>query len=234
MREYATDDFARQQLLYEKTFTVKGIFGQNEYMFISDEDFVEMRQYDVYPYALVLDEKDDIDAVMRAAERLNLLPNATLYSDLLMVSKVMKVYKDVFLAIALVLLAAGFLVLVGFAVKNVSGRTYEIGIMRALGASEGQMMGIFVLQTLFAGLLICAIEVAAQFALLTLTNSLLTASLAAFMHNGMFNGMTLLTYDPVISLLSLCAMAAITLLAVVFPLVKLSRIKPIEILRKKD
>lgn len=228
--EYATDDFARQQLLYEKTFTVKGIFGQNEYMFISDEDFVEMRQYDVYPYALVLDEKDDIDAVMRAAERLNLMPNATLYSDLLMVSKVMKVYRDVFLAIALVLLVAGFLVLVGFAVKNVGGRTYEIGIMRALGASEGQMMGIFVLQTLFAGLLICAIEVAAQFALLTLTNSLLTASLAAFMHNGM----TLLTYDPVISLLSLCAMAAITLLAVVFPLVKLSRIKPIEILRKKD
>ena len=234
VREYSTDDILRQRPLYEKTFTVKGIYGQNEYMYISDEDFREMRQYDVFPYALVLDDTDDIDAVMQVAEELDLLPNATLFSDLLLVTKVLKVYRDVFLAMALVLLGAGFLVLVGFSVKSVGGRTYEIGILRALGASEGQVMGIFVLQTLFAGLLICVLEVAAQLALLSLTNGLLTASLAAFMHNGTFKGMTLLAYDPAISLLSLVAMAAITFASVIFPLIKLSRIKPMQILRKND
>lgn len=234
VREYPTDDVTRQQPLYEKTFIVKGIYSQTEYMFVSDEDFVEMRQFDVFAYALVLDDKNSIDSVMSVAEELDLMPNATLYSDLLLLTKVMNVYKDVFLSIALVLLGAGFLVLVSFAVKNVSGRTYEIGILRALGASEGQVMRIFVLQTLFAGALIFALEIAAQFALMALTNSLLTSSLAAFMHNGMFKGLTMLKYDPIVSLASLGAMAAITLGAAVFPLVKLSRIKPIEILRKKD
>ncbi len=234
IREYATDDILRQHLLYEKTFTVKGIYSQNEYMFISDEDFIEMRQYDVYPYALVLDDTEGIDSVMTAAEKLNLTPNATLFSDLLLVSKVLKVYRDVFLAIALVLLGAGFLVLVGFSVKNVSGRKYEIGILRALGASEGQVMGIFVLQTLVTGLIICVLEIVLQFALLSLTNQLLTASLAAFMHNGTFKGMTLFVFNPAISLLSLGAMAAITLASAIFPLIKLSRIKPIDILRKND
>ncbi len=233
--DYDCYDLLHENMLYKKAFEIRGIKNLKDgYLYINDEDFADMRGYDVYCYSLMFDSGKHIDEVMAAADKLSYTPNASLYSDLLIVARVMKVYSNLFLTLAVVLLAVGMLVLLAFGIKSVRSRTYEIGIMKALGTGQTSISMIFFVQMLVVGLCVCVVEVAAQFGMIALANSMLTGGLARFMNNGLFRRMQLLTFDPVLTAISLLAVVFITLISVAIPILLLGRIKPIKIIKKKD
>lgn len=234
IRDYNCYDLLKEEPMYEKTFTLKGICQEKGFLYISDEDFDDMRHYDVYCYSLMFDSDENIEQVMTASDKLHYVPNASLYSDLLVVARVMQVYSDLFLTLALVLLAVGTLVLLAFGVKSVRSRTYEIGIMKALGTGQSSISFIFLVQMMAVGLAVCVVELVAQFGMIALANSMLAGGLAKFLNNSLFKRLTLLTFDPAITGVSLIAVLVITLIAVLVPLLLLGNIKPIKIIKKKD
>ncbi len=232
--DYDASDIFKQNPISEITLHIKGLWGEYGCLYLGDDDFAYLRERDVFAYSLVLGDTEGIDKVLDGASKLGYVPNAAIYSDLLLVARVMKVYSDLFLTLALILLAVGLVVLVAFAVRSVRSRTYEIGILRSLGAGAGSVAGIFLLQMLFAGILVCVVSIIGQASLVTVANGLITSGLATFMHNGTFKGMTLIGFDPAVMAISLAAVIGITLLSAIIPIIKLARIKPMEILRRKE
>lgn len=232
--DYEASDIFKQAPISTLTLTVTATWGEYGYMYISDEDFDCLREKDVFAYSLVFDSTTGIENVLDGVADLGYVPNAGVYSDMLLVSRVMKVYADLFLALSLILLGVGLIMLIAFAVRSVRGRVYEIGILRSLGASLNNVAGVFLLQMLFAGALVCVVTVIGQAGLITVANGLITTGLASFMHNGTFKSMTLIRFDAAMMAISLAAVVLITLLSAIIPIIKLARIKPMEILRKKD
>ncbi len=232
--DYEPSDIFKQTPISTLTLTVTATWGEYGYMYISDDDFDYLRERDVFAYSLVFDSTTGIENVLDGASSLGYVPNAGVYSDLLLVARVMKVYSDLFLALSLILLGVGLVMLIAFAFRSVRSRVHEIGVMRSLGAGSSSVAGIFLLQMLFAGVVVCLVTVIGQAGLITVVNGLVTAGLASFMHNGSFRNMVLIRFNGAMMAISLAAVVAITMLSVVIPLIKLSRIKPMQILRKKD
>ncbi len=232
--DYEPSDIFKQDPISQLTLNVKGTWGEYGFMYVGDDDFEYLRERDVFAYSLVFDSANGIENVLDRASSLGYVPNAGVYSDLLLVARVMKVYSDLFLALSLILLGVGLVMLIAFAFRSVRSRVHEIGVMRSLGAGSSSVAGIFLLQMLFAGVVVCLVTVIGQAGLITVVNGLVTAGLASFMHNGSFKNMTLIRFNGAMMAISLAAVVAITTLSVVIPLIKLSRIKPMQILRKKD
>ncbi len=112
---------------------------------------------------------------------------------------------------------------------NVDRKKYEIGILRACGASRADVLAIFVVQGLFIGGLAFCIA-----ATLTLFESALRPYVCAVLslRPETFNGTPL--GHPALLAIALAVCVGMTLVAVLMPAVKVCRRTPVELLRNRD
>ena len=83
-------------------------------------------------------------------------------------------------------------------------------------------------------MLICIVSVAGLFGIAYLANSILTVSLVKVTQNAAFKSMTLLVANPITFAFIVGAVVVITILSALIPLVMLSRIKPLNIIKAKE
>ncbi len=241
-KEFIIDGFASHRNpsddpLYSRKFKVVDVVEQtkNGKSFeVCPDDYKFFRHYDLFPYAIFFDQPTDIAALYAAGEGYAFYSTSPQFSAVYTVVKVMTMYKDLFVIISVVLFLAGLLILFNFGRKVVRGRVYEIGIIRALGGSKKEIVKIFLFQLLYASVLICIVSVAGLFGIAYLANSILTVSLVKVTQNAAFKSMTLLVANPITFAFIVGAVVVITILSALIPLVMLSRIKPLNIIKAKE
>lgn len=234
LRDYDISDLALENVTYELTIRIKGVLDIDEAMIASRELIDKIHEYDVYAYALVFDSNGKMSDVLDVADRLGYRANAMEFSEVYNVLRVMRMYCDLFLTIGVVLLAVALLLMVAYGMKNVRGNAYEIGIIRALGAGKRDVATIFVVQTAFAALVISALATAGQAIIAALFDSILSAGLAGILHNNVFKNISLVTFNGAVAGIAIGAVFLITLASVILPLARLSRLRPADILKKKE
>lgn len=220
---------------YSRKFTIVDVNNLSDTAFqVSEETYKFFRHYDFFPYAVIFDQPTDIAALYNVGEPRGFYSTSPQFSAVYTVVRVMTMYRDLFLIIALVLFFAGLLILFNFGRKIVRGRVYEIGIIRALGGRKIEIVKVFLFQLLFIASLICIISIAGLFGITALANSILSVSLVKVTQNASFKGMTLLIANPTIFAIIIGTVIIITILSALIPLVMLSRIKPLNIIKKKE
>ncbi len=223
--------------LYSKKFKVVDVVEQtkNQASFeVCEEDYKFFRHYELFPYAIFFDQPTDIAALYNAGESRAFYSTSPQFSAVYTIVRVLKVYKDLFLTIAVVLFCACLLILFNFGRKIVRGRVYEIGLIRALGGRKIEIMKIFMFQLLFASLLICLVSVVGLFGITALANSILANSLTKVTQSISFKSMTLLVANPATFAIIILAVVGITILSALIPLIMLARIKPLNIIKAKE
>jgi ABC-type antimicrobial peptide transport system permease subunit len=154
--------------------------------------------------------------------------SATLY----LVSNIFKIFSIVFQWVALIMGIFSTILLFNFVTISVVNKQKEIGILRAIGAKGGDVGKIFLIESTIMG----AITVVCSWGLIFigthLINNLLVSSFKSYLQSTIINRITLLTvgFTPIFAVLIACAI--VVLLATIIPVIKISRMKPVDAIKK--
>ncbi len=234
IRDFRKYDFDRYDPLFEMTFTVVGVADFGEGLIADSEVVKALKAYDVYPYALVFEGEENVAGLLDVANARGFAPGAMEYKDVYGVIGVMNVYGDLFLILALVVLFVGLILLVAYGMKSVKSRTGEIGIIRALGMGGKYAAVIFALQMLFAAALICVLSIVGQILLIRYADVLLREGLTSILNNNIFMEMSLISFSPAIAATSVGAVIIIIVLSAILQVIRLGKMKPVNILKKSE
>ena len=217
---------------FTKTFTIVGLSDKYAFFEPSDADF--LRQYTIHPYALYFDNLDNVVALTNKGDELDFYADSGYFKAISSIAEIVVVFKDLFLLIALSLCVAGCMILISFGFSNVKKRNYEIGVMRALGTNMNNISFIFVLQVLFAGVLICLISTLGLYFATDITNGILSESFMVLLESSMLKDLEIITFNPITLVIDLMIVIITTLISAFAPIIAIRNVKPLAIIRKKD
>lgn len=155
------------------------------------------------------------------------------YSLVDFVEFIQKQVRQVTLLVSLVALLALLISAVGIAntmVMSVTARTREIGIMKALGARDGQIQMLFLMEGLLIGLLGGGAALLIGLLIRIPIESLIVAILESEMHKK-FDGQQVIQFPLWLPAAVLAFCTVVTTLATILPASKAARIDPIAALR---
>ena len=217
---------------FTKTFTIVGL--SDKYAFFDPGDVDFLRQYEIHPYALYFDNLENVVALTNKGDELNFYADSGYFKAISSISEIVVVFKDLFLLIAIFLCVAGCMILISFGFSNVKKRNYEIGVMRALGTDMGNISLIFILQVIFAGVIICLVSTLGLYFATNIANNILSDSFMVLMESSMLKDLDIINFDPIALVIDLLIVILTTLISAFAPIIAIRNVKPLAIIRKKD
>ena len=220
-------------LICEKQYKIVGVIPGNTKGIIEVDDNFDLYQYDVIEYGMILDNQDNISAVSMVADERGFLINSVDATKMGTINRVLEVFDDFFLFIELFFLLIMFIFLINIGISSIKKNKYDIGVLRAIGASGRDIMRIFIRQSIIVCLSICIVanigiflgEYVANFILISAFEKILEVSL---------HDLVLISYIPNIVINDLFNIVIISFLSFVIPQMLLFKIKPIDIIRAKE
>lgn len=232
---YRRADEMRTKPIRTYTFTVKELSKSTGNVFYcSEEIFKELRSDEFITYGLYFDQLDDISSVYETGTELGYVPNSVTVQSTATMSRAVSVFSDFFFLISLVLYVACASVLVNFGVKAVRGKTYEIGVIKALGGKSKDLSFIFTVEILIVGVLTCVFSWVGLYLFIGVANDVLVASLSELATTHVVKDMNFLVFNPAIMTANSVGVFVLTLVSSFIPMLTLKNIKPINIIKAKE
>ena len=231
---YRAADELQKTPLHAYTFTVKALSKSGGNVFYCSETvFNALRANEFITYGLYFDNLADIGAVYETGLAHGFVPNSVTVQSTATMSRAVKVFSDVFYLISLVLYAACVSVLVNFGVKAVRGKTYEIGVIKALGGKSRNLSFIFSVEIFIVGLLTCVFSWVGMYLFIGAANDVLVASLAELATTHVVKDMNFLVFNPMLMAANSIGVFVLTLFSSFVPIFALKNVKPINIIKAK-
>lgn len=225
-------NYLDEEILFSKELTVVGL-SLNSYFSLHPDDMEEINSINYRGVRHILFDISKIGVAAKHYINRNFYKlGETYFSQTIKYLDTIIIFSRLFLLLALILLAVIVFYIVSFAVKYIKENRYQIGILKAMGASTFQLCGVFVLRTMLVGLATVILGALSVYFLNPLFNDLLREA-----------GYTLLrttfTIDTIIiSPLDIFVLSGfillIVLVASMMPILALHKVKPIDILRERE
>lgn len=132
--------------------------------------------------------------------------------------------KDIIFIFSIVLLSSAIFITYYYISSIINQDKRKIGIFRSLGATSLNIVGIYLIQGLIIALLITSIAASCAFPVVHLANKAYSVE--------MIEGIIMLSFSPLMIIELLFTSVITVLLAVIIPTIKLSKMKPIDVIRK--
>lgn len=219
------------------TFTVRVTeFMVNDYgMFIYDPEITKAMQASNFrTVSLYFDNFDNIAEIYSAGVENNFYSATAYFKTVQSITKIVAVFKDIFVLIAMGLCGVMVLLMAFFAISNIRSRNYEIGVMKAIGARTRNVAGIFLVQVICVGLAICILFGLFFYFGMPLANKLLMDSLIEYVENASIGGITLLAFDGRVMWISMAIVLGVTVVSAFLPFLGVMTIKPVNIIKSKS
>lgn len=225
---YSYDD----TLLGERTFRVTGLTEKN-YTYMSENDFLDMRQYLTSPYSLYFDNVSEAGLLNRVAEENNFAVNSIESHNASKLNKVVITFEGLFTMFEIFLLAIAVIYLAIFGANIIRKNKYQIGVIKALGGKTNEIARIFVSQLLAVGVMILIMSGIGIYIATGLANEILISSVREQLNIYIYN-ITIIDFIPTLAAIDLALVIIITVLSSLVPLIAIHRIKPINIIKAKE
>lgn len=218
---------------YETTLTIVGLTSQPVVCNVADNVFKELQRAVWSPYGYYFDGGQE-ELLFNIAEANGFIPNSSIAGSITTMTKAVGVFGRFFNLIFLVLCAALLLLMVLFEVKGIKDKMKDIGILKALGARERDLVFLFGFQAVAAGLLMTVFYILGSFVFIGLANKVLVLSLNELVKNTMVMDLSFLAVKW--SYLLRNCLLAIGILAVSFlvPMLRLRTIRPTNVIKAKE
>ncbi len=153
-------------------------------------------------------------------------------TTLYLVSNIFKIFSIVFRWVALIMGIFSTILLFNFVSLSVINKQKEIGILRAIGAKGGDVGKIFLIESLIMGAITIVFSWGLIFLGTYLINGLLVSSFKSYLQSTIIEKITLLTvgFTPILAVLIACIV--VVFIATIIPVIKISRMKPVDAIKK--
>ncbi len=232
---YLACDKNRSNKKFEATLKVVGLNnGIRTKINLPDSVYEQFVQFERVTCGYYFDNAEQTELLVNAAAENGFIPNSSIGGSITTMSKAVNVFSRFFNLIFIVLCAALLLIMVQFEFKNIKDKMRDIGIMKALGARDIDLIVIFGFQVLVAGLAMIILYIAGSFVFIGLANKVLVLSLNELAKNAMVMDISFLVVKWKY-ILQNCVLACIIMLAsFLVPMLRLRYIKPSNVIKAKE
>ena len=159
---------------------------------------------------------------------------SVIFTSLSVVGDIVSIFDEFFWIIFIGIAGVCLLLLVSYAYGNIKKKYYEIGVLKALGATTKTVGFLFSLQTILAGVIICVLSNTALLTLCTPINVIISENLLKFVADDKLTTLTILKPNLPTILANTAVILLVTVLTCIIPLIKLHKIKPKNIIANRD
>lgn len=153
-------------------------------------------------------------------------------STVYMIAQVFDIFAVIFRYLALILGIFSTILLFNFVSLSVINKQKEIGILRAIGARGSDVSKIFLIEAAIIAAITVVFSWLLMFVGVWAVNALLVSNLQSFLQSDIISRISLLGVSVSPLALVLIACAVITLLATLIPVIKISKMRPVEAIKK--
>lgn len=227
-----SDNDMNEKVLFKKTYKVVGLTTGN-YIYTNLDDGLEIFRYQFSPTRHVLFDLDKIGIACKYYNDNDYLnTDSAVFNSTMKYLKMLLVFQTLFILISILLVVIIVFLLVSSSVKYIKENRYQIGILKAMGASTLQLSGVFVLRTLIIGVLITIISTIGIYVLNPTFNDLLRQAGYSLIRSHFKIDTILLSFNNL--LIMALFVLGIVFVASLMPVLALHRVRPIDILRERE
>jgi len=201
-------------------------------MFGSPEVFSFMFEKSLEVTGLMFDDIQQIDKIYDLLEENIFQINSEVYAQIKVVGDIVDIFIDLFGLIVVAVATVCTLLLVNYSYGNIKKRYYEIGVMKALGASTKSVGFIFGLQTILAGVVVCVASTLMLMFLCDPINLQLSNKLLEFIGNSNLGVINIIKPNTITLIINIIAISVISFVSCLIPIRKIHKIKPKNIINK--
>lgn len=216
----------------EKDVTIQ-IFNTNYFSYIGSDDLViALRHYDVIPYVIYLNDLNTAAEAYTALMDTPFIARSSAIEAGVEINKTVSVFNNIFVLILFMILA-GILLVIGFYIFIILyTKKRDIGILKALGMKNKDLMIIYIIQIFFTTLIMAILFAIGLVVFTNVANNILFDSFMSYLKNPALKMINILTFNPVILVIDLFIILGINILLILVPFLVMKKIKPINIIKE--
>ena len=235
---YRIYDAENKNPVFNVTVTIAGLHEWSDIILVNSETSYELQKIigkaDTYAYGLYLDGTDGMKIATDLMYKMDYNAQGYLVSGIRTMSKAVEIFVPVFELMAIVLCFGAILIILSFSSKMITDKMHEIGILKALGAKNSAVSGIFGLQTIFMALLTSFMLNVGYYTFVGMANTVLFNSLKRLAPYNVVLDLDFLYYKLNIAAIDCVLIFALSFIALLLPLIKVKAIKPVKIIKTKE
>lgn len=223
------------RVMIEEEFEVVGLYknSSSPALYTNSDKLSLFRKYDIVNYGIVLDSHDHIEKMIEVASANNFVVGTSEASKLSVINQVLDIFGDFFVLIEVFFLCIAIVFLINMGISSVKKSRYEIGVLKAIGIRNFDIIKSFFLQSLILAVSIAIISNIGIYIGTQLANFILIKAFEEVL-GVVINDLVLIDYIPVIVIQDLVNIMIISIVSFIIPQLVLLRIKPIDIIRARE
>ena len=225
-------DIDKKNPLFEKQVTIQ-IYNASAIR-VSEDLFSLFYKDSIFSHSLYFDGTDGIGKALDAADAINLEPQSYTIEGIRTMTKAVDVFVPIFKLVAIFLCIGIIFIMVNFSSRMIHDKMHEIGILKALGVKNHSICSIFGMQVLLIAILTCVLASAGYYFFIGAANDVLIDSLKELAPARIVLDLNFLAFHWNISLINCVLVFALSVLSLIFPMIKIKMIKPVKIIKAKD
>ncbi len=207
-------------------------------MFMNIEEsshlLTQLSKNSVYANALYLDGTEGLESALNLSEELNYEHQNISVEGIHTMTKAVNVFVPIFELVNIVMCLGVVFIFVSFSTKMINSKMHEIGILKALGTKNGTILTVFGIQVLLIALLTALLATAGYYYFIGFANTALYEAMLELVPNQIVLELNFLTFQPDIAAGNCILVAALAVVSLIFPMLKIKAIKPVKIIKAKE
>lgn len=230
---YYNDSSSYNDIVFQKTFKVTKLIDGQVYSYINMEHQKDFQELDYIKYGLYFGDNTNSSDILEVANEHGFVICSTDATKLSTINRVLDIFGKFFLFIEIFFLLIAILFIVNVGISTIKKNRYDIGVLKAIGVRNFDIVRIFIRQTLILCLLICFVANVGIYFGTMAGNSVLVAAFERILKIEFYD-LTLINYLPQVVITDLIYIGITCIISFIIPQLLLFRIKPIDIIRAKE
>lgn len=198
---------------------------------LSSEDYKDIYKFLLLNYGLYFDNPSSAKSIYYEHKQLEYFSNDALFNALHVVTKILHVFKFVFVIFTYMVYFAIAFILVSFAYQNIKKKIYDIGVLKALGVKSIDIFKIIMCQIFMMLLMVLLLSTIPILILDTQINKVLLDGIIYFNDTYILNNITIVEFNPLVVFKNFLFISLLIILSSTVLLTKLKKIKPVNIIK---
>ena len=232
--QYNFYDYELKYPLQTMTIKIVKLHSANATFVASDEVYRAFSQQAHFVQGIYFEKMDHISSIIDQCNEKQMTFESHLVDGIKTMSRAVEVFVDIFALVGAVLCIGVVFLLISFASKMIKDKYHDIGILKALGCKNVTISTIFGLQLALIALCTMVMSVLGYGLFIGVANDVLVGSLQVLAPGRIVLDLDFLTFIPTIALSNCVLVLILSLLAFVFPMLKIYKINPVQIIKTRE